>query len=205
MPRSRPKRASGTMSGSTRFFTATALILMRAVAQLAAQSRSLRAPSVEIVAPRDLLNRSRSSVSRWTLMPPQAGVVERLGLVAPAERRWWSARGPRCLESRASFAISSARSLRTSGSPPVRRSLRTPSATATRTNRSISSKVRISSRGTNFTSVFRHAVEAADVAAVGDADAQVVVHAAESVDEGEHRNALAVPPASARWAGGRVA
>ena len=29
----------------------------------------------------------------------------------------------------------------------------------------------------------RHAVEAADVAAIGDADAQVVVHAAEGIDE----------------------
>ena len=33
----------------------------------------------------------------------------------------------------------------------------------------------------NLTPLFRHAVEAADVAAIGDADAQIVVDAAEGV------------------------
>ena len=52
-----------------------------------------------------------------------------------------------------------------------------------RTKRSISSKSRISLRSHELHVRLRHAVEAADIAAVGDADAQIVVDAAERIDE----------------------
>jgi len=49
----------------------------------------------------------------------------------------------------ASMPTSLGSPLRASGSPPVSRSLRTPSRAATRTNRSISSKLSTSDRGRN--------------------------------------------------------
>ena len=118
---------------------------------------------------------------------PQPGVVERPGQLRQqhavgGERQVADAR-----EWRPGARISTGRSRRTSGSPPVTRSLVMPSATAMRTKRSISSKSRISLRSTNCTSRLRHAVEAADVAAVGDADAQVVVDPAEGIDQGRGR------------------
>ena len=70
-----------------------------------------------------------------------------------------------------------------------------------RTNRSISSKSRISRAADELHVRLRHAVEAADVAAVGDADAQVVVDAAEGIDE----QASISPPACARAAPARGA
>ena len=51
----------------------------------------------------------------------------------------------------ASFSTRSGMSRRTSGSPPVRRTLLIPSVTAIRTNRSISSKLSRAARGRNST------------------------------------------------------
>ena len=170
------------MSGSTRSFTATALILIGR--SPAAWHGSMPCEHlVEIVAPRDLREALAVERIEVDVEAAQPGIVERLAPARPAARRWWSAPGRRCPGMAASCSISTGRSRRTSGSPPVTRSLLIPSPTATRTKRSISSKVRISRAVHELHVRLRHAVEAADVAAVGDADAQIVVHAAEGIDE----------------------
>ncbi len=89
--------------------------------------------------------------------------------------------------------MSSGRSRRRSGSPPVRRSLRTPRPTKIRARRSISSKVSSSARARNgmFRAVdgARHAVDAAEVAAIGDRDAQIAQRTPEKVLAGASRPA----------------
>ena len=83
----------------------------------------------------------------------------------------------------ASFAISTGRSRRTSGSPPVTRSLVMPSRDGdAREPLDLLECQHLAARD-ELHALFGHAVEAADVAAVRDADAQVVVDAAEGVDE----------------------
>ena len=79
----------------------------------------------------------------------------------------------------ASFCTNTGKPCRTSGSPPVSRTLLTPIRATTRTNRSISSKVSISCARLEPHVFGRHAIEAADVAAIRDADPQVRMHAAE--------------------------
>ncbi len=74
----------------------------------------------------------------------------------------------------ASFSTKVGRSRRTSGSPPVSRTLSIPRVRAIRTNRSISSKLK-SEAARQELDLLGHAVNAADVAAVGHADPQVVV------------------------------
>ena len=64
------------------------------------------------------------------------------------------------------------RSRRSRGSPPVSADLVDAQGTATRHKRSISSKSEFAARG-ELGPCFGHAVEAADIAAVGDADAQI--------------------------------
>ena len=73
--------------------------------------------------------------------------------------------------------------LRTSGSPPVRRTERTPSPRATPATRVISSKVRRSSCSEEGQPLLGHAVDAAQVAAIGDRDPQVVVDPPVGVDQ----------------------
>src|SRR5687767_13708466 len=72
-------------------------------------------------------------------------------------------------------------SRRTSGSPPVMRSLRTPRATNTEQTRSSSSRVRRSFFGRKL--ILRDAVEAAEVAAVRHRDAQVADRPSERIDQ----------------------
>ena len=59
-----------------------------------------------------------------------------------------------------------------------------PSGIAAARNRMISGKLRSCETGAELAAPFRHAVEAANVAAIGDADSQIVVHAVETVDQG---------------------
>ena len=124
-PFSRAKRASGTMSGSTRFFTATALSLI-------GDTRALRTPRCP---PARCRRSSRRVISLEALAvervevdvdAPQPGVVQRRAPVPAAGRRWWSAPDRRMPGIAASRSISTGRSRRTSGSPPVTRSLSTP-------------------------------------------------------------------------------
>ena len=127
--------------------------------------------------------RSRSSVSRWTLMrrspasySGSASSASSTPLVVSA-RSWMPGIAAR-------RRISTGRSRRTSGSPPVTRSLRMPSVDGDADEALDLFEIQdLAARSTKCTSVLRHAVEAADVAAVGDADAQVVVNAAEGIDE----------------------
>ena len=94
-------------------------------------------------------------------------------------------------------SISTSRSSfrRSSGSPPVSRILRTPSPTNTRATRVISSKVSSvvvrQERIVAAEHVLRHAVDAAEVAAVGDRDAQVVQRPAARVGDRPARPAPA--------------
>ena len=69
---------------------------------------------------------------------------------------------------------------RTSGSPPVRRSLRTPVAMKALHSRSSSSGEQIGLRQERH--VLRHAIDAAEVAAVGHRNAQIRDRAPERVD-----------------------
>jgi hypothetical protein len=98
-------------------------------------------------------------------------------------------------------------SRRTSGSPPVSRTRRSPMPAMTRTTSAISSYVRISLRASHGSPCFRHAVHAAQVALVGDGDAQVldappeaVAHRGRPVRPVRPRLALRPPaaPASGR-------
>ena len=71
---------------------------------------------------------------------------------------------------------------RTSGSPPVRRSLRTPRATKARAQPvELLERQQVGLRQERH--VFRHAIDAAEVAAVGHRDAQIGDRAAERVDQ----------------------
>ena len=87
--------------------------------------------------------------------------------------------------------------LRTSGSPPVRRSLLTPSAdegAAQPVELLERQQVRLGQEG----HVLRHAIDAAEVAAVGHRDAQVADMAAEGIesclaDNGDGAGALQGP------------
>ena len=72
--------------------------------------------------------------------------------------------------------------LRTSGSPPVMRSFCTPRPTKAEQSRSSSSSVRSSRLGQEL-HVLGHAVDAAEVAAVGDRNPQVGDRARERVDQ----------------------
>ena len=74
----------------------------------------------------------------------------------------------------ATIRTSVAISRRSSGSPPVRRTLSTPSDRNTSTSALISSKCSTSSRGSHDVVVLRHAVFAAQVAAIGDRQPQVL-------------------------------
>ena len=87
-------------------------------------------------------------------------------------------------EARPACATSTGRWARTVGSPPVRRIPSTSKrSTKIRARRSISSNVSTSLRGSHCHALLGHAVRAAEVAAVGDRDAQVADDAAERVDE----------------------
>ena len=79
-------------------------------------------------------------------------------------------------------------SRRTSGSPPVMRILLVPRRMKAAQSRSSSSSVS-SSRFGRKRHVLRHAVDAAEIAAVGDGDAQVGDWAAERIDHGDYDHA----------------
>ena len=73
-----------------------------------------------------------------------------------------------------------------SGSPPVRRSLRTPKAANRRARRTISSNdkpfLRLQESIVLVELLLRHAVGAAEIAAVHDRDAQIVQRPAEAIE-----------------------
>ena len=83
--------------------------------------------------------------------------------------------------------MSAGRSRRTSGSPPVIRSLWTPSPTKIDARRAISSNDRTSSRGQEREvapeHLGRHAVRAAEVAPVRDRDPEVAQRAPEAIGQ----------------------
>ena len=99
-----------------------------------------------------------------------------------------------------SRATSTGSPLRTSGSPPVMRSAVTPRLRATRATRVISSNVRSSVLAEEREALLGHAVDAAQVAAIGDRDAKVVVHAPVAVDQWAlQRHSRAPPSSRLRW------
>ena len=130
----------------------------------------------------------RRSESRLMLTRPQAGGAQVVGDEAAAWRRWWSSPGRLRPVGRAAArpacSTSTGRWARTVGSPPVRRMPSTPKrSTNSRASRSISSKSAARSRGSQRHALLRHAVGAAEVAAVGDRDPQVAHGAPEGIDE----------------------
>ena len=97
-------------------------------------------------------------------------------------------------------ATMSTRPRRSSGSPPVNRTSRMPScSTPIRTSRTTSSSVSISSVGQPVEALGRHAVAAAQVAPVGQRDAQVGRHPSVAV----RRVAVSSPPQSRGLTRGR--
>ena len=97
----------------------------------------------------------------------------------------------------ASRAISRSTSFRTSGSPPVSRSLLTPRPTKTRaTARDLLEREQLLAVEEAVVApedLLRHAVDAAEVAAVGDRDAEVAERSAEAV-QGHGPERSDVPP-----------
>ena len=139
--------------------------------------------AVQALRGENLLETSRLERVEADVEPLQAGVLERLRLLGQQDAVGRQRDIVESRQSRPAARRARGRSCRTSGSPPVSRSLLTPKPAATRTNRSISSNVRISTSRHETHVLGRHAVEAADIAAIGDADPQVRVHAAEAIDE----------------------
>jgi hypothetical protein len=123
--------------------------------------------------------RSGSSESSETLSGPRP----RRAAPRPAPRaapRWWRARCRRC-PGRAEHPHQRGRSRRTSGSPPV---MRTRGAAPARHLRTISRDLLVAEElvaPQPGQPLLRHAVDAAQVALVGDGDAQVLDAAAEAV------------------------
>jgi hypothetical protein len=120
----------------------------------------------EIVAPRDLKETIAVERIDVDVDAPKPGLMECFRLIRSRTPLVVSARS-RIPSISARRRISRGRSRRSSGSPPVTRSLRMPSVTPIRTKRSISSKSRISGARHEMHVRLRHAVKAADVAAVG--------------------------------------
>ena len=129
-----------------------------------------------------MLTRSSPACAQLVGEQPERGAVGRdrqVGLAPAAGESAWP--GP---AARPAWPTSTGRWARTVGSPPVRRMPSTSKrSTKIRASRSISSKVSSSLAGQPLHALRRHAVRAAEVAAVGDRDAQVADGAPERVDE----------------------
>ena len=141
----RPYSSIGSSSSSLTPRITTVSILTLSNPAAAAASRPRRTSAWRSKRVR-ALKRSGCKVSRLTVMrgrpaarSAEAWSASRMPLVVRARSR--SAALP------ASIATRSGRSVRSRGSPPVIRTLSVPSAAKTSTRRSISSKVRMSSRG----------------------------------------------------------
>ena len=128
--------------------------------------------------------------------PREAGVGERLRLLRE-EGRVRRQRDVEAVVDAGERSIRSSRSRRRSGSPPVIRSFRTPSSTNARATRSISSKVEeLAPRQEPVLAaedLLRHAVDAAEVAAVGDRDPQIAHGPAERVGRRSSRRSVENP------------
>ncbi len=99
--------------------------------------------AVQLVAPRDVDEALTVERVQMNVEPPQPGVVEIRRLVSEQHAVGGEGNILDTLNA-GQFSRSTCRSRRTSGSPPVIRSFRTPMRTARRANRSISSKLSIS-------------------------------------------------------------
>ena len=116
---------------------------------------------------------------------PHAGRLDLARHIWRAASRWWSASARRdrpvrrCRDSELTRVMMPRR---TSGSPPVRRSLRTPRATKARAQPVElfqRQNVGLGQEG----HVLGHAIDAAEIATVGDRDAQIRDVAAERIDQ----------------------
>ena len=182
MPRPCAHSSSRGNSSPLTSLSATALILIFRPAACAASIPA----STWSNAPQRVMARnfSASSVSSETLIrrTPAAAIASAyLASCEPLVVKVSSSSAPeaRC---RASELTSVMMPRRTSGSPPVRRSFRTPRATKAAHKRSSSSRVKnLGLRQKRH--VFRHAIDAAEIAPVGDRDAQIGNDPAERVDE----------------------
>ena len=120
---------------------------------------------------------SRLTVTRWSPAARSAGACSASSTPLVVRARSRSRGLP------ASRRTSRSRSRRSSGSPPVRRTLSTPRSVKTSTSWAISSKVSTSLAGQPDVLLLGHAVLAAQVAAVGDGQAQVAKRAIEGVPD----------------------
>ena len=132
-------------------------------------------------------NRPGSSVSRLMLMRRRPASIKRLGLVGQQEAVGGQAdvpdAGDRQQPCGPAWQIAAHQRFAAG-----QRILSIPSGAAIRTNRVISSKLSSSARSRNV-DLFRHAVGAAQVAAIRHADAQVVVRSAIGIFQCGMRNA----------------
>ena len=190
-PVSRAKAAKSRISSSLRPRTSTTFTLSGAspaasAASMAARTTA-RSPRRRIAANRSARSESQLTFTRRSPAPPAAG-----RRVAPAASRWWSWRGRRSPRSPVGPRDRDS-PRRTSGSPPVSRTEVTPSAAGHRRHPDDLVEGEQCSAGQEGHAVLGHAVDAAEVAPVGDRDAQVVVDPAVGVDQRAARSAWPRP------------
>ena len=137
---------------------------------------------IQIVAARNAEKALAVQSVQMDVQPPQPGIVQSLGM----PRQQNAVGGERQIRRPGialSLRINTGRSLRTSGSPPVIRNFVTPKDTATRTNTlDLLERQNLFARHVLHV-VLWHAVEATDIAAIGDTDPKTVVDAVEGVDQ----------------------
>ncbi len=182
MPRPCAQAIIGTISASLTPLSATMLILTLSPAFCAASIPAItlsRSPRRVIA-----LNFSRSRVSRETLMRRTPQLASSSACAASCEPLVVSVSSSRSPDARwRDRSLNRLMMLRrTSGSPPVILSLRVPRATKVLQRRSSSSSVSRSRLGQE-SHVLRHAIDAAEVAAVGHRDADIADPPAERIDQ----------------------
>ena len=211
---SRPRkwRAIGRISWSLvpRLTTMLTLIGPRPARSAASMPRSTSATGKSASFMRRKI--ASSIASRLTVTRPSPAAFSAAALRARIEPLVVSVRSsgsPSALRSSASIATSRSRSRRSSGSPPVRRIFRTPWATNRRGEANDlleGQQRRLRQEAVVAVEDFlRHAVAAAEIAAVGDRDAQVAQRPLQAVEElaGRRDEARRDRAARSRGSGGR--
>ena len=144
--------------------------------------------------------RSGRSVSRLSVTRCSPARAQRFGVLGKQDAVGREREIADARIARRAFRTRLGKSRRSSGSPPVRRTSSTPREVNTSTSRAISSNVRSSCRGQPDVILLRHAVVAAQVAAIGHRDAQAAQRAAQAGRSG-------APPADTSacvWSSGSI-
>ena len=125
------------------------------------------------IAPRQRLEAIRAQCVETDRHPMQPGIQQRTAPRRPSRTPFVVSARSLIAVLLANMRISTGRSRRSSGSPPVIRTLSTPSSAKMSTRRLISSKSQNVLARQPGVLLLRHAVRAAEIAAVGDRQAQI--------------------------------